>query len=187
MPKIKIKKDRVAFEGKFISLIIREFIGVHGTRGQWEMVDRRVFGDVVAIAAVTAQNELIVEKIYRMPVKKYAIELPAGLADRKNESSRALARRELLEETGYAADKFTRMARGVFNAARDNDRMSVFLAENARKVREPDHENAEDITVLKIPLSRLYHFLTHPPKNSEVDLKLFGVPYLLEKHGYTCS
>jgi ADP-ribose pyrophosphatase len=186
MPKIKIHKDTVAFEGKFLSLVLRPFTGIHGKKGKWEMTQRKTFGDIVSIAAVTLKNELILEKIYRIPLKKYAIELPAGLCDRKGEASLALAKRELLEETGYTAETFIPVARGVFNAGRGNDRMTIYIAKRARRIQKPEYENAEDITVLKVPLSKLSRFLAHPPKNSEIDLKLFGVLYLLQKHGYRC-
>lgn len=185
MPKIKILRDTVVHTGKFNSFIEREFIGVQGKKGKWEMVSRKTFGDIVSIAAVTPQGELLVEKIYRIPLKKYAIELPAGLSDRKGESALSLAKRELLEETGYAAEGFILAARGVFNAGRASDRMSIYIAKNAIKVREPEHENAEDITVIKVPLRTLDAFLARPPRNCEIDLKLFGVLNLLQRYGYT--
>ncbi len=183
--RITIGNDRIAYKGKFLTTIHREFRGTHGAKGVWEMVKRNIHGRIVGVVAITKENKIVMNKIYRVPLKSYILEFPAGLTDKKGESEITLARRELLEETGYATKKFELLVRGPYNAGLTSDELSLYLARGARKVKEPEHENAEDIEVVTIPLSRFSRYLTHPPKGLRIDVKTFGVLYLLRKKGYT--
>jgi NTP pyrophosphohydrolases including oxidative damage repair enzymes len=56
--------------------------------------------DSVVILAVTPDDEMILVRQYRQPLRAYSIELPAGYVD-KNESNLKAAKRELKEETEY--------------------------------------------------------------------------------------
>ena len=60
--------------------------------------------DSVVILAVTPDDEMILVRQYRQPLRAYSIELPAGYVD-KNESNLKAAKRELKEETGYCCRK----------------------------------------------------------------------------------
>ena len=54
------------------------------------------------------RNEIVLLRQYRPVIKKYLYELPAGTRE-KDESALTCARRELIEETGYSAAKFTEL------------------------------------------------------------------------------
>jgi len=53
----------------------------------------------VVVIPMTKKQELIFEKNWRIPLETPVIQFPAGLIDK--ESAEVVARRELLEETGY--------------------------------------------------------------------------------------
>jgi len=184
MAKIQIKNDELVFDGKFIRLIRRHFRGTRGRDGIWELVERKTHGHSVAVAAVTSRGEVILEKMFRVPSKTYVLELPAGIADRRGENKLALARRELLEETGYTAEHFEKLAGGFIDPGLVIGEMVVYLARNARRVRTPEHENGEDIQVLKVSTKKLARFLSYPPKGIKVDIKLFGLLYHLKRKGF---
>ena len=59
----------------------------------------------VVIVALTTEGELILERNWRAPLESFVVQFPAGLSDREGESEEEVARRELLEETGYTADR----------------------------------------------------------------------------------
>lgn len=184
MPKSKliIEKDVVVFNGRYIQTIKRHFRNrITRKSGVWEMVKRKTHGRIVAVVALTPKLEVILTKIYRVPWKRWMIETCAGLADKKGESEISLARRELLEETGYAVARMEKIISGPFNAGLLADDIVYYLGVGARKVQEPELEDAEDIEVLKIPLKKLEYFLWHPPRGTLVDIKLFAILSLLEK------
>lgn len=184
MPKIRIGKDEVVYDGIFLQTIKRHFRGRYKKDGLWEMVRRRIYGKIVFVAPITDKQELVLIKMYRIPLKAYSIELCAGLPDKKGESEIQIAKRELLEETGYRARRFEKIMSGPYNTGLVADEISVYLATGAHYAQKPKLENSEDITVLKIPLKRAYHFLLHPPRGVKVDTKIFAVLYLLKKRGY---
>ncbi len=62
----------------------------------------------VGIVAVTADGAVVLERQYRHPHGRAFVEIPAGKRE-AGEESLATARRELLEETGYAARDWTRL------------------------------------------------------------------------------
>lgn len=180
MPKLRFGTDEKVWEGKFIHVLKRPFENTDsGAMGHWEVVGRSVRGRIVGVMAVTPQMEVILIKIFRVPLGKYVIECAAGLPDIDGESEVALAERELLEETGYACDKLEAVVSGPPNGGLIADEMVFFLGTGARKVAETEHEGAEDIEVLKIPRAELEHFLCNPPDGALVDLKLWALlPFL---------
>lgn len=172
MAKIKIVRDEVVFEGAFIRTIKRYFKDKNGHEQVWEMVERKNCKRIVVIAAITPEKEIILEKIYRVPFKNYVIELPAGLMDIEGEPEESAARRELLEETGYAVDEISLLDSGPFNTGLLKDELAVFLGLNAVKIKEPELESSEDIAIIKVPLKNLLNFLAGSPLKHDVKIPM---------------
>jgi ADP-ribose pyrophosphatase len=59
--------------------------------------------DYVTVLAVTRAEEILLVRQFRPVIEEYSLELPSGHVD-PGEKPEDSARRELLEETGYAAD-----------------------------------------------------------------------------------
>ena len=174
--KIQVTNERDLFDGKFIKVIGRDFIH-NGRTGLWECVKRKTFGKIVAVAAITPNQELILVKIFRVPIQGWIIELCAGLMDRSGETEVELAQKELLEETGYHSDNITHLMTGHFNAGLLADQMAVYLALDAIKIDEPTLETGEDIEVISVPLKSAHKLLENPPEGVSVDMKIFSVIY----------
>ena len=183
--KIQVLNDETVYEGRFIRTIRRHFLDTAGKEQIWEMVQRKTDTNrIVSIAAITTEGEILVEKIYRLPFKGYTLELPAGLLDKDGEHEKDAARRELLEETGYAADTLELLTEGPFNTGLTSDVLVIYLAINARKVREAELEGSEDIEVIKVPLGNLFEFLKSAEKNlnAKPDMKIAAIiPHLQER------
>lgn len=173
---IEISSEAVLFEGKFIRVIGRNF-NQNGKTGLWECVKRKTYGRIVAIAAITPDRELILCKVFRVPINGWIVELCAGLMDRPGETEESLAAKELLEETGYQAASITHLMTGHFNAGLLADEMAVYLGHNAVKVAEPKLEVGEDIEVLKIPITHANEWLSNPPDGLSIDMKIFSIIY----------
>ena len=175
---IVIGGDETLHDGKYLRMIRRNYIGSLGEKAYWEMVQRKNTNRIVAVAAITPERELVLEKIFRVPLGSYVIELPTGLADIMGESEEDAARRELLEETGFTVDEMKILLRGPFNVGLIEDEMALYYGTNARKIQEPQLENSEDIEVVRIPLQDVSRFLQRE-EGIKKDLKIAAVlPYL---------
>ena len=74
----------------------------NGRTAQFERI-RANAGKAVMIAAITAQQEIILVREYAAGTERYELQLPKGIVE-AGEQSLAAANRELAEEAGYAAN-----------------------------------------------------------------------------------
>jgi ADP-ribose pyrophosphatase len=83
-------------------------------------------GSAVMLAMDDKKRILLVRQ-YRLPAGKELWELPAGKVD-EGETPLQAAKRELAEETGYKAKKWTKLASFFASPGFVQERMTVFLA-----------------------------------------------------------
>ncbi len=83
-------------------------------------------GSAVMMAMDDKRRILLVRQ-FRLPAEKYLWELPAGKVD-DGEKPLDAAKRELVEETGYKARKWTRLASFWVSPGYVQERMTIFLA-----------------------------------------------------------
>lgn len=179
---MKVLDDHVRYEGKYIRLLDRGYIGNDGKEHVWEVVERKTFGRIVAIAAITPKKEIVLEKTFRIPLNAWTLEYPAGLMDVKGESEEDAIRRELLEETGYAVDAVIPLLSGPFDAGLSPSEIVIFGGTNARKIQEPRVESGEEIEVITVPAGEFNVFTREHPE-LKVDVKLRAVFLLLKDAG----
>ena len=77
--------------------------------------------------AVDDKNRILLVRQYRLPADKYLWELPAGKVD-EGEKPLEAAKRELTEETGYSAKKWTKLTSFYASPGYVQERMTIFLA-----------------------------------------------------------
>src|SRR3990170_2675974 len=82
----------------------------------------------VMIIALLETGELVMERQYRYPLRRDILELPAGKIDAVEEPL-ACARRELLEETGYAASIWRYLATIHPVVGYSDERIALYLAQ----------------------------------------------------------
>ena len=88
----------------------------------------RHIGSAVMMAVDEKKRVLLVRQ-YRLPAEKRMWELPAGRLD-PGEKPLEAAKRELKEETGYKAAKWTKLASYFASPGFVQERMTIFLAED---------------------------------------------------------
>lgn len=107
--------------------------------------------DAAAVVAIDAEGHVILKEEYRYACRKSMIEIPAGMIENEEDPLTA-AKRELLEETGYASDDWQEFGISIEDPTRLTGRLYLFLAQNCVKVSNGDPDAAEEINVLRIPL-----------------------------------
>jgi ADP-ribose pyrophosphatase len=77
--------------------------------------------------AVDDKKRILLVRQYRLPADAYLWELPAGKLDAGEKPLQA-AKRELVEETGYRAKKWTKLASFFVSPGYVQERMTIYLA-----------------------------------------------------------
>lgn len=110
--------------------------------------------DYAVIVALTPDNKVIVEHSYKHGPRRVSINLPAGYIE-DGEDPLAAAQRELREETGYAADRWSFLGRFTNDGNRGCGTANLFLAREARRVAEPDGGDLEEMNIDLMDLDEL--------------------------------
>ena len=108
--------------------------------------------DWVNVIALTAAREVVLIRQFRVGTREVCLEIPGGMIDGDEEPADAAAR-ELREETGYVAPRWSRLATLAPNPALQDNHLHVFLAEGAMPVEAPHPDGSEVIAVTKAPLA----------------------------------
>ena len=109
----------------------------------------------VFVAAVTDDDELLLVRQYRHPVRDWTLEVPAG-SIREGEPSRAAAARELREETGGSAREWEHLSTFYSSSAHTSLRSDAWLARGVEIVGEPVEEEWEAVTLVRMPLAEAF-------------------------------
>lgn len=104
------------------------------------------YADEIMVFALTEDQEVVLIKQYRYGVQDAILELPGGSVD-AGESPLEAAKRELMEETGYASDTFIEVGCVSPNPAIYSGKIYSFLATDAKQVAN----DAESVVSL-VPL-----------------------------------
>ena len=102
--------------------------------------------DWVNVVALTPERRLVVVRQYRFGSATVTIEIPGGVVD-PGEPPEDAARRELREETGYTAERWTSLGSVEPNPAFHDNLCHHWLAEGARPTHELELDPGEDIAV----------------------------------------
>ncbi len=148
------RKKTTLASGKFLRLT---------QAGPWEYVERVKASGVVAIVAVTPQQELVLTEQFRPAVQASVIDLPAGLAGdiegAETEELVEAARRELEEETGYTAPSLSRLFRCPSSPGLTSEMVDYFLGYGVEKTAVGGGAGGEKIDPHAIPLAVLREWL----------------------------
>ncbi len=110
------------------------------------------------ILAVDDERRVLVVVQYRHPARMRFVELPAGLLDKPGEDPEQAARRELLEETGYEAERWTHLGSTWSSPGISAELIHLYLARDLSPADRGDfvpvHEEA-DMQLYWLPLADL--------------------------------
>jgi len=133
---LKMKRDRVSLPNG--QEAVREYLTHPGA---------------VAIVALLDDGRVLLERQYRYPIAKACIEIPAGKLD-PNEDPLLCAQRELAEETGYTATKWSYIRRIHPVISYSTEFIDIYLAQGL--VPGASHLDEEEfLDVFAAPLEQL--------------------------------
>jgi len=116
---------RILYEGQKIQLALQQVKLNDGSFAEREVVLHR---GAVALVPMVDANHVCLVRNHRYSVGETLLEVPAGTIDH-GESPEQTAPRELSEETGYRAERITRITDWLVSPGIMNERMYLFLCE----------------------------------------------------------
>jgi 8-oxo-dGTP pyrophosphatase MutT (NUDIX family) len=129
------------YVGKVMALRADEVVMPGGRAVVREVVEHP---GAVAIAALDADDRLMMIHQYRHPVRRRLWELPAGLLDVAGEDPVETAKRELAEEAGLAATDWSTLIDVVSSPGFSDESVRVYLARGLTEVGRPDLGDDEE-------------------------------------------
>ncbi|MFW6113588.1 MAG: NUDIX hydrolase [Actinomycetota bacterium] len=115
---------KTVFEGKVVRLYLDRILLPNGKEAEREVV--RHWGAVGTIA-VDANEKVYMVRQYRHPVGKELLEIPAGKLD-PGEDPLECGRRELMEEIGFSAGEWIKLAAFYTSPGFTDEMLHLFLA-----------------------------------------------------------
>ena len=169
------RETEILATGRFLRLV---------RRGHWEYVERVNTTGAVVIVAVTADNRLLLVEQFRLPLGCPVIELPAGLAgdspQSRGEDLCEAARRELLEETGYAARDMLYLTDGPSSAGLSTEEYTLLRAVGLARVGRGGGDESEAIVVYEVPLADVPAWLdAQRQAGKKVDPRIYAGLYFV--------
>jgi len=159
---------KTIFEGKKVLVIEHD---------GWEFVERKKGKSAVAILAVTEDDRIIFVEQFRRPVNARGIDFPAGLVGDEDghDDPAETAKKELLEETGYACESVERLTTSPTSPGITSELVTFYRARGLEKRGEGGGVEGEDITVHHVPRTAVFDWLKR--KNGEgvlIDVKVWA-------------
>lgn len=163
--------SRLVYEGRVVKMRVDEVLLPNGVATTREVLDHP--GAVVIVALDQEQRVYLVRQ-YRHAIARVLLELPAGTLE-PGEEPIDTAKRELLEEVGLTAKRWSFLGSIFSSPGFVNEELHVFLAEDlTQQENAPDID--EDLTVLTVPLAELESGRLETP-----DAKTLAALYLLRE------
>jgi ADP-ribose pyrophosphatase len=153
--KATVLSSKLSYQGPLFKVFTEQVREPSGTESRRDVI--RHNGSIVILAVDASKDKkdprIIMEQQYRHAAGQYLVELPAGKLE-PGEDPLEGAKRELKEETGYEAKKWTKLVRYFASPGFLGEWMQVFLAEELT-VGDATPEEDESIDVAAIPLSKI--------------------------------
>lgn len=150
----KTLTSKVVYEGKIFDITYDDIVLSDGLKRHREII--RHPGGVVIFAQKENGNVLLVKQ-YRYAVKSVQTELPAGRLE-KGEDPLVAAQRELREETGYIAKKWTSLGFIFTTFGICDEKLYLFKATDLT-YDKPDPDEGEILTYFELPLKQVQNLI----------------------------
>jgi ADP-ribose pyrophosphatase len=111
--------------------------------------------DFVMIFPLADDGRVLALRGYKHGPGRVMYQLPAGYMDQEGETALLCAQRELLEETGHAAEQWLSLGSLSVDGNRGLGHAHLFMARGLRAVAAPDSGDLETLALHWLPLDEL--------------------------------
>jgi len=123
--KFRVEAEETVFQGRVIRLVARDLVLPNGRKTKFHIVEHP---GAVAIVPVHANGDVVLLRQFRPSIGREIYEIPAGTIER-GEAPLATAKREIVEETGLRAKKWTKIAEFYTAPGFCTELMHVYVAQ----------------------------------------------------------
>ena len=142
---------REIYDGKVLHVVCDDILLPNGERAIREFC---LHVGAVCVIPITDDGMVLMERQFRYPHGRVFYEIPAGKLDYAEEDPLCAAKRELREETGAVAGKWTFLGRLDTSPALINEKIYMYMAEEL-SFTERELDDDEFLEVEKTPLAEL--------------------------------
>ncbi|CCQ93189.1 ADP-ribose pyrophosphatase [[Clostridium] ultunense Esp] len=170
----KTMKSEKIYEGKIVNLRIDTVELPDKKYSKREIVEHP---GSVGIIPVTEDGSIVLVEQFRKPVEKALLEIPAGKIE-INEEPKETALRELVEETGYIANKMEYISEFYTSPGFSDEKIYLFLATELEFEKENPGDD-EYIEIKKIKIEDLINMIN---RGEIIDSKTIISIFYAEKY-----
>jgi 8-oxo-dGTP pyrophosphatase MutT (NUDIX family) len=144
----KTLTEKTVYENAWLELSHRDVINPSGNKGIYGLVKFK--NQAIGVIPIDAEENIYLVGQFRYAIDEYSWEIPEG-GGLLGTDVLAAAQRELKEETGLVAAKWTQLARIHTSNSATNEEGFLYIAEELTQ-QEAEPEDTEDLQVRKVPL-----------------------------------
>jgi len=108
--------------------------------------------DAAMVAAITTDGQILLKSEFRYACGEEVIECPAGMFEKNESDPLLVAKRELLEETGYTSSNWIYFGSTWESTSKLTNRMHLFLAKDCKRVDRQHLDQNEHLEVMRVSL-----------------------------------
>jgi ADP-ribose pyrophosphatase len=154
LKEVQVGREEI-FEGAIVHLVRDTVTIPNGAKATREVC---LHHGAVCVVPLTDDGEIIMERQFRYPFDKVLWEIPAGKLDKDEFDHLEAAKRELREETGYTAEKFTCIGDIYPSPAILSESIRMYIAEGLKK-GEQDLDEDEFLECERVSLDRMLEMI----------------------------
>jgi ADP-ribose pyrophosphatase len=165
---------RTLHRGEFLELLDRD---------GWEYAHRLATLGIVVVVAVDRGALLLVEQ-FRYAQNAAVLTLPGGLVDAQDavdggDPFADAAARELIEETGFGAERLTLLGAGPASPGMTTEHIRFYRADSLHRIGRALGDGDEELTVHRVPLAEIRQFIAaRQDAGAQIDVKLWAGLFL---------
>jgi 8-oxo-dGTP pyrophosphatase MutT (NUDIX family) len=146
MKKFRILSREMLVDDKFCKIEKQIVKLPNGKMGKWFI---NLTCNAVLIVPIKKNGEVLLQKSYKHGCGEIVTEFCAGMID-DGESVKDAAERELLEETGYVAERLIKVGENFSDPTGSKMKYHFFVALNVEKTNNQELEDEEQIEVFTV-------------------------------------